>query len=121
MRVTIAKSPLNRLKWGPESTGEIARIEQGHANADLARGGDQGLSHGVPIPVGSPVNVMVEIMEFAHAGDPGKCHLCERRSGERVVRLGIQARGDRVHRLTPRPEGSTPRVGAATQCAMKAV
>jgi hypothetical protein len=121
MRVTIAKPPLNRYKRGPESPGEITGIEQGHANADLGRSSDQGVSHCVPIPVWSPVNVMVQIVELADAGDPGKCHLCEGRPRERVVRLRIEACCDLVHRLTPGPEGSSPRVGAATQCPVKAV
>jgi len=48
----------------------------------------------------------MQVVELADRGDPREQHLAVHRSGEVVVRVRGERRGDGVHLLAPSPEGA---------------
>jgi len=63
----------------------------------------------------------MEVVELADGGHTGQRHLAERRPGEGQVTVRVEAVGERVHLLPPRPEGAGAGLGAAAQRALKGV
>ena len=53
---------------------------------------------------GAAVGRVVQVMEFADGGVAGLEHLDVQLRGDGVQRVGIEARGEAVHRLAPGPE-----------------
>ena len=92
----------------------VERVEQGQPDAGVARRGDHGIRH-------HGRRVAVQVVELADRRVPGEQQLGVERGGERVIGVGIERRGHRVHLLAPGPEVAALRVGAAAQRAVERV
>ena len=100
---------------------EVARVEQRDAQPGLHGRGDHGLAHRVGVGVRDAARGVVQVVELADGADPGQHHLGERGAGQRQVRVGVEAGGDRVHLLAPRPERSRAGLRAPPQGSMEGV
>ena len=87
-----------------ESAIAIEHRQGGQADAHVARSGQDTQRHGRDIVVGPAIGIVVEILEFGHAGVSGLEHLYIelRRDGLQVVRL--HAFEVVIHRRAPGPE-----------------
>src|SRR3546814_1838417 len=92
--------------WSSDVCSSDLHRQQGQADAGVARGGDQRLRHRRRIGVRQAVGRVVEVVEFADAGVAGFKHLDVKLRGHRMQGVGVEARGDAVHRLAPGPERS---------------
>ena len=78
-------------------------------------------AHGIRIAVRAASLIMVQIVKLPDDGVSGQRHLGEYRAGQRQIGIGIESCGERVHLLTPGPEGAAASVRSAAQGAMKSV
>ncbi len=111
--VAVAEAPLGAGRRLPEAAGDVARVEQRDPDPRLAGRRDQRLAE--------RVGAVVQVVELAHARDPGQRHLAVDGSGQRVVAVGGELRRDRVHVLAPRPERPAGAVRAPAQRAVERV
>ena len=104
-----------------EAAGQVAGVEQGDPQARLGGRLDQGVTHRVRVGVGRPVRLVVQVVELAHAGDPGQRHLGVDGAGQGEVAVRVEPGGDLVHPLAPGPERAAVRLGGAAQGAVEGV
>ena len=104
-----------------EPAVQVRRVEQGDPDARIAGGGEQRRPHLVRIRVRRAVGLVVEVVELADTGDPGQRHLGERRAGEPVVAVRLEAASRGVHLLPPRPERASAGLRSSAKGAMERV
>ena len=95
-----------------EAAGHVQHRQQGQADAGFARGGDQRARHRRRVGVRAAVGRVVQVVELADRGVAGFEHLDVQLRGDGLQRVGVEARGEAVHRLAPGPE-RVLRVGLA--------
>ena len=78
--------------------------QQGEADAGLGGGGGDAYRHLTRVGIGAPVDIVVQIVEFADAGEAGLQHLGEGLGGDRLDVLGGEAGEEPVHPVSPGPE-----------------
>ena len=104
-----------RVAVGSEPTVEVQRVEEGDADAGLARRGEEGIAHLVGVRVGRSVGAVMEVVELTDARDAGQCHLGEGGTGESVVAVGLEPLRRPVHHVAPRPETAALGLGTRPQ------
>jgi hypothetical protein len=87
-----------------EAAGHVQHRQQGHADAGVARRGDQCLRHRRRIRVGGAVGRVVQVVELADRRVAGFEHLDIELRGHRMQRRRIEARGHAIHGFAPGPE-----------------
>src|SRR5215211_2901412 len=115
VRIAVGKAPLNRARLLPDPAVQEAGIEERDPDAGIASGLDHRLSHLVRIRIRHAARTVVEVVELADAGDPGKRHLAEGGASEREIEVWVQARREAVHRIAPGPEVPPTRLRSAAQ------
>jgi hypothetical protein len=117
----VGEALLDRAERLGDPAVQVARVEQGDADARLVGGGDQRPADLVGVGVRLAARAVVQVMELAHRGHAGQRHLAEGRPREPVIALGIEALGECVHLLAPGPEAPPPALRAPAQGAMEGV
>ena len=117
----VAVAELRALGRHPEAGGEVERVEERDPDAGLPGRLDQHVAHLVGVGVGRAVRAVVDVVELAHARDPGRRHLAVRRSRQGEVGVRVEPRGDGVHLVAPGPEGAALALGAAAERAVEGV
>ena len=87
-----------------EAAGHVQHRQQGHADAGIARRGDQRLRHRGRIRIRRAVGRVMQVMELADRRVAGFEHLDVKLRGYRMQRFRIEARGHAVHGFAPGPE-----------------
>ena len=105
--VAVREPALGLVDLDADATAQVARVEQGEADARLGGGGDQGGAHRVGVVVRLAAGPMVEIVELPDGRDPGPHHLGERRPGQPVI--------PRRDRASPPPRTSAPATSRTTR------
>jgi hypothetical protein len=122
-RVAVAEPHLRtgeRQHPGPvETTGQVAGVEQGQAQASLGRRLDQGPPHRVGVSVGTPVRPVVQVVELADAAHPGQRHLGVNGPGQLEIAVRVEPGRGLVHALTPGPEGPPACLGTGPERAVE--
>jgi len=112
--------PLDRLiPAGIETAVEVEGVEEGDADAGVFGRSQQCVAHLIRIVVGRAVRLMVHVVELTHCRLAGQHHLCEHRSSEAMIGVGIEAGRSGVHHVAPRPERATIGLGPGAQHAVK--
>ncbi len=117
----VGEALLHRAQRLGDAAVQVAGVEQGDADAGLARGGQHRRAELVRVRVRATAGVVVHVVELADRRDAGERHLGERRPGEAEVALRVEAGGDLVHLLAPGPEAPAPALGAPAKRAVKGV
>ena len=95
---------LPRVFGHPEPASRVRDAQQHHPQARFLRRARDGEVQLVRIGIGLSRRIAVQVMEFAHRGDPSPRHFQETESGDGVEILRRQPLRRCVHRLAPAPE-----------------
>ena len=112
LRIDVGVAQLRGFDRRPEPAAEVAGVEQRDPDAGLGRRLDQGVAHRVRVVVRRPVRLVVQVVELADAGDPGRRHLAVGRPRQREVAVGVEPLRHGVHLLAPGPERAAARAGS---------
>ena len=99
------EAPLARVQR--RAAGVAVRVQRGQQadrDARLFRGCDQRARRRGLVGVPRAARIAVDVVELGDGGVAGREHRAVRAERERVQRVGLQRRGERVHRVAPRPE-----------------
>ena len=102
-----------------QPAGQVAGVDQGDPHPGLRRRLDQRPPHLVLVRVRDAAGAVMQVVELAHAGDPGQRHFRVHGPGQRQVAVRLQPRGHLVHPLPPGPERSLPGLGGAAEGAVE--
>ena len=102
---TVAETLLARIQRAPVKTaGHVQHRQQSHADAGIACGSNQRPRHRGRIGIGAAIRLVMQVMEFAHAGVAGFQHFRIQLRGHRIGAFRGHARGEAVHGFAPGPE-----------------
>jgi hypothetical protein len=126
LRGAVAEPKLRTVQRdGPagliEPARQVAAVEQRDPEPGLRGRVDQRSAHRIRVGVRGTAWRVMQVVELAHAADPGQRHLCVDGAGERQVTAGIERAGDLIHPLAPRPERAPARLRDPAQGAVECV
>lgn len=104
----VDQAPLRWIRRRPAEIGMcIEHRQQGQANAGLVGGGGDPRTHLGAVGIRPAVGIVVQVMEFADAGEAAFQHFHVGLGGNGLHRVWAQVGQETVHQLAPAPEAVT--------------